>query len=350
MHIFIDESGPFVVPKTDKWSVCCIAALVIPDSHYDEIVKNFEALKSVWNTEGKEVKGKDLNEREISSVIQMLGRYDVLFEATTIDMGLQREDAISTHKEAQAQEVTKNLNPTHSPSLASDLQALQTKLRQLSNPLYVQFVLGAALLAKIIQDATLYYVQRCPEELGHFRWVLDAKDKTVTGYEALWLQMIRPNLVSNSLDEPLAMLRGADYSAFQKYRGVLPKVPQYLRDLRGILPDEKPYEYTDIGKILGDIQFANSDEEPGIQLVDILCNALRRAMNGNLQRQGWDTLGCLMVGPEKDHNVICMIDLTATSSWVMQRGQIPYTDVAEITDSIAKPMISAEYLREHDHE
>ena len=87
MHIFIDESGPLVVPKTEKWSVCCMGALIIPDSQYVQIVGDFEGLKAVWDVGGKEVKGKELKEREISSVIQMLGRYDVLFEATTIDMG-----------------------------------------------------------------------------------------------------------------------------------------------------------------------------------------------------------------------------------------------------------------------
>ncbi len=338
MHIFIDESGPFAVPKTEKWSVCCIAALVIPDSHYVEIMKNFEALKSVWDAEGKEVKGKELDEREISSVIQLLGRYDVLFEATTIDMGLQRDDAIGRHKEIQAQNITKNLTPAHQPSLVQELEATQAKLRQLSNPLYVQFVVGAELLAKVIQDAPLYYVQRCPKELGNFWWVLDAKDRTVTEYEDIWLRMMRPTLMSKSFREPLAMLSGADYSAFQEYIGVHAMVPDHLR---GVLTDEKPFEYTDIGKILGDVQFRSSDEDLGIQLVDILCNALRRAMNGNLQRQGWETLGCLMVRAENGY-AIRMLDLTATSSWVMQREQVPYSAVQESTAKIAKPMLIAE--------
>jgi Protein of unknown function (DUF3800) len=347
MHIFIDESGPFVVPKTDRWSVCCIAALVIPDSHYAEIAKKFEELRSLWSAEGKEVKGKDLDEQNISGVIQMLGRYDVLFEATAIDMGLQRNEAIGRHKEAQAQNITKNITPDHQPSLVQDLEAIQARLRQLSNPLYVQFALGAALLAKVIQDSTLYYVQRCPQELGDFRWVIDAKDKIVTDYENLWLEMICPSLMSKSFDKPHILLRGADYSAFQKYIGMTPSVPQYLR---GVLKDEAPFEYTEIGKILGDVKFRNSDEELGIQLVDILCNALRRAMNGNLQRQGWETLGCLMVGAEKGQNVIRMVDLTATSSWVIKREQVPYSAVVELTDKIAKTMLYAGYSREHDHE
>ena len=121
----------------------------------------------------------------------------------------------------------------------------------------MQFVLGVVLLAKVIQDATLYYVQRRPLELGHFRWVIDAKDRTVTGYENLWLHMIPFNLKSKLSDEPLVMWEGADYSAFQKYRVVLPKVPQYLR---GVLKDEEPFGYTDIGKVLKDLQFRNSEE------------------------------------------------------------------------------------------
>ena len=62
-------------------------------------------------------------------------------------------------------------------------------------------------------------------------------------------------------------------------------------------------------------------------------------MNGNLQRQGWETVGCLMVGAARGHNVIRMVDLTATSSWVIQREQVPYSAVVELTDKMAKPML-----------
>ncbi len=344
MRIFIDESGSFSTPKTEKWSVSCMGALVIPDSVYGKVVEDFDALKRLWRGDGIEIKGKDLGEGEISSVIQMLNKYDVLFESTTIDMGLQNKEKISQHKEAQVKAITANITSAHKPSLVKDLEAIQTRLRQLSDQLYVQFVLGSALIAKVIQSATLYYVQRMPGELGRFLWVIDAKDEILTPYEDLWLDLVRPNIMSKSFTEPLAMLEGADYSAFQKFRRVLPEVPEYLR---GMIPNEKPFETTDLREILKEVQFKKSEEDPGLQLVDILSNALRRAMNGNLGRQGWEMLGCLMVGPEKGKNVILMVDLTSASGWVMKKGQVPYTAVAELTDKLAKPMLSAEYLRRH---
>ncbi len=345
MHLFIDESGTFVIPENGKWSVCCLAALVIPDDEYAEIMKKFETLKSEWGGGAKEIKGRELGERQIASVIQLLGRHDVIFKAITIDMGLQTVDGIRKHKEAQVAGITENVTPAHSQDVVKGLKSLQDKLKELPDQLYVQFVLGAELLAEVLRVATLYYVQRKPLELGHFRWVLDAKDDLTTPYEDLWMEMIRPALMSKSFTEPLTMLKGADYSAFQTFRGVLPEVPKYLR---GVLPDERPFEYTDIGKIVTeDFQFKESGEEPGLQLVDILCNALRRSMNGSLQRQGWETLGCLMVGPERGKNVIHMGDLTASSSWTVKKGQVPYTAVAELTDRTAKPLLSEEYLREH---
>ena len=344
MRIFIDESGPFITPQTGKWSVSCLGALVIPESVYAQVLQDFISLKRHWKAEDVEIKGKDLGEAEVSSVIKLLNKYDVLFEATTIDLGLQSEKGIGLHKEAQAQAVTAQLTAAHNPSLVETLKALQDKLRRLPNQLYVQFVLGSSLLAKVLQNATVYYVQRIPNELGRFLWVIDAKDEDLTPYEDLWLDMIRPNLMSKSFTEPLAMLSGEDYSAFQKFQGTLPEVPEYLRRA---IPNERPFEFTKIGKILEEIQFKKSDQELGLQLVDVLSNALRRAMNGNLAKLGWEMIGCLMVQAEKGQNAIRMVDLTSESSWIMKKGQLPYTAVAKLTDKLAKPMLSEEYLKRH---
>ena len=324
-----------------------MGALVIPDSVYEKVVEDFDAVKHLWSAGGAEIKGKDLGEQEIASVIQLLNKHDILFEATTIDMGLQSGEAIGRHKETQAHAITAKLTSAHKSSLVKDLEAIQAKLRKLSNQLYVQFVLGSSLIAKILQNATIYFVQRLPNELGQFRWVIDAKDEDLTPYENLWLDMIRPSLMSKSFTEPLPMLQGEDYSAFKKFRGVLPEVPEYLR---GAIPNERPFEFTDLGKILKEIQFRKSEQEPGLQLVDVLTNALRRAMNGNLTRKGWEMIGCLMVEAEKGQNVIRMVDLTSDSSWVMKKGQLTYSAVAELTDKLAKPMLSKEYLKRHREE
>lgn len=149
-----------------------MGALVIPDSVYEKVVEDFDEIKRLWRAGGAEIKGRDLGEHEIASMIQLLNKHDILFEAITIDIGLQSGEAISRHKETQAQAITAKLTSAHKPSLVKDLEAIQTKLRKLSNQLYVQFVLGSTLIAKILQNATMYFVQRLPNELGQFRWVM----------------------------------------------------------------------------------------------------------------------------------------------------------------------------------
>jgi len=38
MHIFIDESGNFVIPEEKKPKVSCVTSLTIPDKHMDAVV------------------------------------------------------------------------------------------------------------------------------------------------------------------------------------------------------------------------------------------------------------------------------------------------------------------------
>jgi len=52
---------------------CCVSALVIPDENYGELCSQFEDLKKEWGVAAK-IKGRDLNEKEIASVIQMLNK------------------------------------------------------------------------------------------------------------------------------------------------------------------------------------------------------------------------------------------------------------------------------------
>jgi hypothetical protein len=47
-----------------------------------------------------------------------------------------------------------------------------------------------------------------------------------------------------------------------------------------------------------------------LRIADILTNAVRRAMNGNLQPSGWEALGRLMVQSERGSQVIHLIDLS----------------------------------------
>src|SRR5439155_26402891 len=113
------------------------------------------------------------------------------------------------------------------------------------NQLYVQFVLTNHLLAQVLQDSTLYYAQRKPQELGDFRWIIDAKDQAVTPYEDLWSKMVMPFLQSKFLAEPFIMLKQADYSAFEQFYQHADRAPQHLREAVG---DKESFMYIELNK------------------------------------------------------------------------------------------------------
>lgn len=80
MHIFIDESGVFVPPKSGANKVSCVVALVIPSSQIDRLRRRFERLTRGWGQAGKEIKGSRLSETEVAAVIQLLREYEVIME------------------------------------------------------------------------------------------------------------------------------------------------------------------------------------------------------------------------------------------------------------------------------
>lgn len=174
-----------------------------------------------------------------------------------------------------------------------------------------------------------------PNELGHFRWLVDAKDTTITPYEDLWSNILMPSLQSRFLFKPLILVPGADYSAFEKYCGIEQEVPSHLRD---VVNKSGPFHHIRLQEIMEDLCFARSDDEIGLQLVDILCNAIRRAMNGRLGKLGWEFIGCLTVQSEKRKHAIRLVDLTANASWGI-RGTMPYLEVIRLADQIARPML-----------
>ncbi len=86
MHIFIDESGTFVLPSTAN-NVSLVGALVIPDRRLPYIEKRYSKIRSRLPKEKGEVKGRLMGESDIDLVVSMLAEQQVLFEACAIDLG-----------------------------------------------------------------------------------------------------------------------------------------------------------------------------------------------------------------------------------------------------------------------
>ncbi len=146
------------------------------------------------------------------------------------------------------------------------------------------------LLHRVTQLAPLYYAQRTPDELAAFRWVVDAKDpRGATDWERWWAQMVLNMLQERSKLDPMPMMVGADWSAFDRFltewpAADFPNAP---------VPDDG--KVIDINKIMREHFAFSSGIHPGLELVDILTNGLRRALVGNLEAAGWAGIPRLMI-------------------------------------------------------
>jgi hypothetical protein len=170
------------------------------------------------------------------------------------------------------------------------------------NQLFVQLYLTIELVDRVIQTATLYYSQRIPKELGQFNWVVDRKDRELTAMERLWTTLIVPIGQTRALTEPFITVKEGDYAHFDRFRLAIEgsdraKEVQWLEENAAFPKGHgQPRRIVDMKKVLQEsFRFADSENDLGLQLADIVASACRRAFNGNLQQIGWEKLGRLLV-------------------------------------------------------
>jgi len=285
VHLFLDESGGFVVPAQPKLKIAAVGALVIPDEQLASVSAEFTRLLRQFGAT-RELKGSELTENQARGVISMLRNYDVVFDASAIDIGHETAESLRAHQCAQADKITESLTPDHQSALVAELNEFRRRLLALPLQLFVQARLTWLLIDRVIRVSTLYYVQARPAELGSFCWRFDAKEPSkVTQYEELWSTLLLPMLQTRSEADPYVMLQGADYSHFERF------------DMRAEVNGEMK-RVTDLRELFRDRDFVQSRDEIGVQLCDMLLSAFTRAFNGTLQT-GWEHLGRLMILPQR---------------------------------------------------
>jgi len=180
------------------------------------------------------------------------------------------------------------------------MEELRDRWLSLPNQLFVQSLTAIILVKDAIQTGTLYYCQRRPQELAEFRWVIDAKDRNITEFEKLWTMVILPVLESQSVTTPLVFSKGADYSHFRRFfydeATADPEARQHAEWLRQLVGPRETFHGVDLRKLLEERRaFANSENNLGVQLVDVIGSAFFRALNGTLAEKAWTRLGALLV-------------------------------------------------------
>jgi Protein of unknown function (DUF3800) len=327
VHIFIDESGAFVRPRTGASKAACVGALMVRSDRLEELSDAFSRLRRQFSSEDAELKGSALTERQVAQIIATLRRFDVVFDATVIDIGNQDPEQVRRVKERQVQMLVEGPGATTDANIAARVRALCDAMLGLSDQLFVQVFVTISLIARILETSTLYYVQRAPAELGAFHWRIDAKDpRRRTSSEQVWTTIVAPVLQDDSRKRPLPMLQGADYSHFGRF----------LRHFDGLRPDEVG---VDVQAILAeDRQFLDSRDDIGLQIVDCLSNSLTRALNGKLRVEGWGQLGRLMV--HRTDMSVHVVELDSRANEARRRILYsPFALIVRLLESRMKPML-----------
>lgn len=294
MHIFIDESGTFTGVGADAPAVSTLGALILASHRLPKLFGKYERLRANLPKSPKgEVKGSKLNEAQVAAVVELLQKNGAIFCASMIDLAGHTADEIAGHRERRSASLAANLTDGHTQELRDGVTALQDRMARFSDQLYVQGVVTIDLLYRIMQDMIVYHCQRFPKELAEFHWVIDAKDPAVvTDWEDWWSKTLVIWLQAMSLERPGWMLPGGDYRHFRRF--IFDELPAYLRDVAPPV-DRTHGAGVDLQLMYGESFRFSSEPEPGLELVDIVTNALRRGLVGNLGEAGWIPLRSLMI-------------------------------------------------------
>ena len=293
MHIFLDESGTFGAIGSGQSSISVQGALILASHRLPKLFKIYKRLRANLPKRRGEVKGSLLNEAQIASVIDLLRRNEGIFCASMIDTGEHTGEEVEKHRQDGIHALAANLTNGHPEELRANIADLQRRMRTFSPQLYCQLTVTLDLLHRVLEEAILYHCQRHPKELAEFHWVADAKAKgAVTDWEDWWANTLVVWLQALSLKRPANMLRSGDYRHFRRFMS--DNVPAYLQ---GVAPEVEGGESPgfDLQLIFRESFRFSSDPEPGLELVDIVTNALRRGLVGNLGETGWLPLRSLMI-------------------------------------------------------
>jgi hypothetical protein len=293
MRIYIDESNIFKA-EHKAHSISCVAALIIPDSIESALFDAFNQWKLLPSLQLKkdtvgEIKGSKLDENDISSLLLLLSKFDILIEAVCIDMGVTTDIEVNQYKKEMADSFSKSQTGEK-----LNIQFSKDIFMSLSNPLFLEGLLLCKLINKVLKTTVPYYAQRFPQQLGSFDWFIDAKDKyIITEYEKILTHIVKPLLQSISFNDsdPASVLDDADYSAFSRY---FVSREHLLEPLKNKVSDTSALIFS-ISDIMKNISFEQSHKKIGIQIVDIIANCIKRAMEGNLQFDGWKYLSSFLI-------------------------------------------------------
>src|SRR5262249_49855651 len=114
--------------------------------------------------------------------------------------------------------------------------------------------------------------------------------------------------------------------------------PDYLRP--HITGKRERNQAIDTAKLMTESFRFSSAAEPGLEMIDILVNATRRALMGNLGVRGWKEIPALMI-----HSPQQYIGLVSLSKAPERATDLPYRSVLGHFKGGGKNMLAPRFLR-----
>jgi hypothetical protein len=331
LHIFIDESGNFALAPA-RHSLSLVGALIVPEHKIDQLFSKYALIRKGLRKDKGEVKGRLLSEPQVARVVELIRKNSCIFEAVAIDMGLESVDGLKKHRMGQAEALTRHLTDQHQPTLIAGVKELRARLEAMPLPLYVQSQATIQLLGNILQILPAYWTLRVPKETLNFHWVIDGKDVgRVTNAEDWWSTTMLGLMQTRSFRDPMVFPDWVDKSAFDKKFSMT--VPDYLREH---IPEEKETAI-DLKLIMKESFRFSSEPEHGLELADIVTNGTRRALMGNLGRDGWQGIPRLMIHTAKGQYVKLITLTTQANALPRPYAKLLATDFRRNGRSLLTP-------------
>jgi hypothetical protein len=277
VNVYIDESGSFVnAPTFGKWNA--VAALAMPESgrkKLDAMVHQLRAQSA--SLVAREVKLNDVVEDRYLRFLADLEKLNAVVFCTATDSGLNTSERIAEHQQFQVDAVLKHVGKMKHEAGRRGVQLMASQLRKLSPQLYVQLVCQINLMFDVVSRSITYFAQHSPSTLREFRWRVDQKNSARPDFEEAFEKLSPALLQSRSIEEPLTMVRGFNYSFMKQYEFPGGKPPEYLNEAYGI----KVENAFDLGKLVrGNMKFMDSKDSSGIQAIDLVVSGIRRCLRG----------------------------------------------------------------------
>ena len=277
MNVYIDESGSFVnAPSLGKWNA--VAALAMPESgrkKLDSLVRRLR-LRSAGPI-AKEVKLNEVPEDHYLRFLADLEKLNAVVFCTATDAGLNTNERVAEHQQFQVDGVLKHLDKMRYEGGRRGVELMASQLRKLSPQLYVQLVCQINLMFDVVSRSITYFAQHNPSTLREFRWRVDQKNSARPDFEEAFEKLSPALLQSRSIEEPLMMVQGFNYSFMTQYEFPDGKPPEYLKEDYGIEVEDA----FDIQKLVRrNMTFMDSKDSTGIQAVDLVVSGIRRCLRG----------------------------------------------------------------------